>query len=329
LQHAVKEIERELEDEKKKKTHWQKEIAYSAKSSDKDHSDGDNNYLIGSDNNSDNKHKDYDALLKEAVNLGKAHQAKAKEYVPQMYEILVKKEGLTPTDAADRIYKDLVGIWQKDTIRRLLPPETKDQAARERQILSRLKMTGVNARNDAGLILRQQQQQQHSTIAAVDDDNNPVDCDYYDGKQSNTNDDPRGNDAPQNLNKNNDYYDGLILELKQENANLKREVQGLADFKKLYYSKQLTSEASQKQQQSLQQGMRQNVSKVNHYPQELEEGDLMHSDRNATGDIKEDTVLLPPCLFIKAFTLMRSYSKPIVLKVVGKEVVDLERFNEY
>lgn len=319
LQRSVKEIRRELE-EKKKKAHWREEIAYSAKSSDKDRSDGDN-YLIGN-NNSDNKHKDYDALLTEAVNLGKAHQAKAKEYVPQMYELLVKKEGLAPTDAAERIYKDLVGTWQKDTIRRLLPPETKDQAARERQILSRLKMIGVNARNDAGLILRQQQ---YSTIAAVDD--NPVDYDYYDGEQNDNDDNPHDNDAHQNLNKNIDYCDGLILELKQENAKLKREVQELGDFKKLYYSKQLTNEASQTQQQSSQQGMGQNASKVNHCPQELE-GDPMRSDRS-TGDIKVDAVLLPPRLFLKAFTLMRSYSKPILLKVVEKEVVDLDRFNEY
>jgi hypothetical protein len=67
-----------------------------------------------------------------------------------MYEILVKGEGLDPFDAADRIYKDLVGIWQKDTIRRLLPPESKNQVAQDMQALSRFP-----SESKAGLILRE------------------------------------------------------------------------------------------------------------------------------------------------------------------------------
>ena len=81
--------------------------------------------------------QEYDKLLAQAVKLGHQHETKAKDFVPKMYEILVKGEGLEPSDAADRIYKDLVGIWQKDTIRRLLPSESKNQAARDMQALRR------------------------------------------------------------------------------------------------------------------------------------------------------------------------------------------------
>ena len=97
-----------------------------------------------------NTKHEYDMLLDEALELGRQHKTIAKYYVPKMYEILVRKEGLEPRDAASKIYQDLVGVWQKDTIRRLLPQETKDQAARERQALSRLHMG-----RGAGLVLRQ------------------------------------------------------------------------------------------------------------------------------------------------------------------------------
>lgn len=94
--------------------------------------------------------QEYDKLLAQAVKLGRQHETKAKDFVPKMYEILVKGEDLAPSDAADRIYKDLVGIWQKDTIRRLLPPESKNQAARDMQALRRFPLE-----SKAGSILRE------------------------------------------------------------------------------------------------------------------------------------------------------------------------------
>jgi hypothetical protein len=96
-----------------------------------------------------NNHE-YDRLLAQAVRLGHQHETRAKDFVPKMYEILVKREGLEPYDAVDRIYKDLVGIWQKDTIRRLLPAESKNQVAREMQALRQFPLE-----SNAGLILRE------------------------------------------------------------------------------------------------------------------------------------------------------------------------------
>jgi hypothetical protein len=94
-----------------------------------------------------NNHE-YDRLLARAVRLGHQHETRAKDFVPKMYEILVKREGLEPHDAVDRIYKDLVGVWQKDTIRRLLPAESKNQVAREMQALRQFPLE-----SNAGLIL--------------------------------------------------------------------------------------------------------------------------------------------------------------------------------
>jgi hypothetical protein len=111
----------------------------------------------------------YEQLLEEAMRLGKEHQLKAKYYVPRMYDILVREEGMAPFDAADRIYRDLVGVWQKDTIRRLLPAEAKNQAARERQALSRIKMA-----ENAGSILREQaafSEQEDSLVSELKKEN--------------------------------------------------------------------------------------------------------------------------------------------------------------
>jgi hypothetical protein len=96
-----------------------------------------------------NNHE-YDRLLAQAVRLGHQHETRAKDFVPKMYEVLVKREGLEPYDAVDRIYKDLVGIWQKDTIRRLLPAESKNQVAREMQALRQFPLE-----SNAGLILHE------------------------------------------------------------------------------------------------------------------------------------------------------------------------------
>ena len=39
------------------------------------------------------------------------------------------------------------------------------------------------------------------------------------------------------------------------------------------------------------------------------------------------TVVLPPHLFMKAFTLMRSSTKPLVLRVMSNEVADADKMN--
>lgn len=85
----------------------------------------------------------YDELLAEARKEAEGFRKKASEYVPKMYEAL-RKEGVDPHDAKDRIEKDLVGTWTKDTIRRLLPeeyknPEAKDLGGKGNSVKSKLK----------------------------------------------------------------------------------------------------------------------------------------------------------------------------------------------
>lgn len=92
----------------------------------------------------------YERLLEEAIKIGKQHQTQANHFVPKMYDLLVRYEGFPPVDAAAKIYRDLADVWKKDTLRRLIPAEAKDQAARRRQALSRQSMTY----NSAGVVLR-------------------------------------------------------------------------------------------------------------------------------------------------------------------------------
>ncbi len=67
--------------------------------------------------------KSYDDMLDEC----KQHHLKLKELVPRMYDKLTK-EGVEPDQAKDRIIKDLLQFgWNKNYIRDLLPPESKDE----------------------------------------------------------------------------------------------------------------------------------------------------------------------------------------------------------
>jgi hypothetical protein len=196
----------------------------------------------------------YDQLLAEAVRLQKKHETRAKDFVPRMYEVLVEGEGLVPQDAADRIYMDLVGIWEKDTIRRLLPDEVKNQSARERQKQSRSHMVGK-----AGLILQN------------------------DGK-----------DATER-----------IVQLQRQNAQLSDMMEALQKERNELLEKTLRLERMLAVQRELHDPVRNG-----HMP----------------GD-KRSAVVMPPNLFMKAFTLMRNSTKPLVLKIAADEVVDVEKIN--
>lgn len=144
------------------------------------------------------------------------HEIKAKYFIPKMYDAL-RKEGLSPFDAADRIYKDVVGIWQKDTIRRLLPVEAKDQAARQRQVLSRQSMAAARD-TAAGLILREGSSSSTTiiTAAATTEENH----------HSHEDNDP------------------VVIKLEQENAQLKKEIADLGNAKKSLLERALRLERS-------------------------------------------------------------------------------------
>lgn len=189
----------------------------------------------------------YDSLLAEVVRLKKRHETRAKDFVPKMYAALVKEDGLLPQDAADRIYKDLVGIWEKDTIRRLLPTEVKNQPARARQALSRSHTVG-----QAGLALQ---------------DKWPLQ-------------DPGR----------------IVAHLEQQNVQLREIIGELQEEKRVLLEKTLRLERMLSQ-------------------------DLPRA-RNAS---KHGVVVMPPHLFIKTFTLMRSSTKPLALKISASEVVDVDK----
>jgi hypothetical protein len=234
------------------------------------------------------KISEYDQLLEEAVKMHKEHEIKAKYFVPKMYDAL-RKEGLNPFDAADRIYKDVVVIWQKDTIRRLLPVEAKDQAARQRQVLSRRSMAA--ARDAAGLILREGPSSSSSsttiiTAAATAEENH----------------------HPQEDN------DLVVTKLELENAQLKKEIVDLGNAKKSLLERTLRLERSLAEQQRQQQR-----------DQQQSNG---HQAKDGSG-LKQDesTVLLPPNLFMKTYALMRGSTKPLLLRVKAGEAVDIDKTN--
>jgi hypothetical protein len=219
--------------------------------------------------------KEYEQLLAEAVRLGKLHDTKAKYFIPKMYDILVRREGMTPFDAADRIYRDVAGVWQKDTIRRLLPPEAKDQAARERQALSRLHMSA----GAAGLILRKGEMAVDALGATANDQQ---------GNEVNSKTEQR---------------------LEQENAMLRKELQETKNAKSLLLERMLKMEKSLAEQQ------------------ELEREKQQHHQPEVHG-IKDEgivTILLPPSLFMKTYALLRSSSKPLLLKVKAGEAIDIDK----
>lgn len=181
---------------------------------------------FGQDGNNNNK-REYDRLLAEAVKLGRQHETKAKYFIPRMYDALVRKEGLTPFDAADRIYRDVLGIWQKDTLRRLLPPEAKDQAARERQALSRLHMSA----GGAGLILRKEAGA--GALEAATNHHNQHEVNGDNGSRTEQ-------------------------KLEQENAMLRKELQETKNAKGLLLERILRMERSLAEQQELEREKQQN-----------------------------------------------------------------------
>jgi hypothetical protein len=238
------------------------------------------------------KISEYDQLLAEAVKMHQEHEIKAKYFIPKMYDAL-RKEDLSPFDAADRIYKDVVGIWQKDTIRRLLPVEAKDQAARERQVLSRRSMAA--ARNAAGLILRDSSSSlppsSTATIAAAaTTEENP----HYPSQEDN---------------------DPAVTKLEQENSQLKKEISDLENTKKSLLERALRLERSLAEQQRQQQRDQQQQSNGH----QAKDGSASKQD--------EITILLPPNLFMKTYALMRGSTKPLLLKVKAGEAIDVDKAN--
>jgi hypothetical protein len=70
----------------------------------------------------------YDDILNELRQKG---ERLANQYIVELYNILRDEEKMPPEDCREKIEHDCVDLWSKATIRKYLPPETKDPKKRE------------------------------------------------------------------------------------------------------------------------------------------------------------------------------------------------------
>jgi hypothetical protein len=69
----------------------------------------------------------YDDILNELRQKG---ERLANQYIVELYNILRDEEKMPPEDCRDKIEHDCVDLWSKATIRKYLPPESKDPKKR-------------------------------------------------------------------------------------------------------------------------------------------------------------------------------------------------------
>src|SRR5215208_2409984 len=70
----------------------------------------------------------YDEVLNELRQKG---ERLANQYIVELYNILRDEEKMLPEDCRDKIEHDCVDLWSKATIRKFLPPESKDPKKRQ------------------------------------------------------------------------------------------------------------------------------------------------------------------------------------------------------
>lgn len=110
----------------------------------------------------------------------------------------------------------------------------------------------------------------------------------------------------------------VVARLEQENARLRKAVEDLEITKKVLIERALKLERllllaeGRKQQQQ-------------HHYNDSEKGTAVAAGKEE--DEETTTVVLPPHLFLKTFTLLRGSTKPLVLRVVAGEAVDIEKMN--
>jgi hypothetical protein len=96
----------------------------------------------------------YDDILNELRQKG---ERLANQYIVELYNILRDEEKMPPEDCRDKIEHDCVDLWSKATIRKYLPPESKDPKKRQAG-----KIGGENKKN-AMLLLAQNSGEEEST----------------------------------------------------------------------------------------------------------------------------------------------------------------------
>lgn len=70
----------------------------------------------------------YDNVL---IELRQKGERLANQYIIELYTILRDEEKMPPEDCRDKIEHDCVDLWSKATIRKYLPPESKDSKKRQ------------------------------------------------------------------------------------------------------------------------------------------------------------------------------------------------------
>ena len=107
----------------------------------------------------------YDDILNELRQKG---ERLANQYIVELYNILRDEEKMPPEDCRAKIEHDCVDLWSKATIRKYLPPESKDPKKR------RAGKMGVDTKKAMLLLIAQNTSQEGSarTVLADNDSDN-------------------------------------------------------------------------------------------------------------------------------------------------------------
>jgi hypothetical protein len=103
----------------------------------------------------------YDDILNELRQKG---ERLANQYIVELYNILRDEEKMPPEDCRDKIEHDCVDLWSKATMRKYLPPESKDPKKRQAG-----KIGGENKKNAMLLIVQNSKEGSARTILAEND----------------------------------------------------------------------------------------------------------------------------------------------------------------
>lgn len=128
---------------------------------------------------------EYDELLEQC----KQHSMKLKEFVPKMYDALLK-EGELPSEAAKKIKKDLIALgWSSSYIISLLPIEAKDKEMSEagkQGIAEKSKLKELNETSGTAQVLQ----------TKPSDDENPTTASQPEPDQADTPTTPNADNTP-------------------------------------------------------------------------------------------------------------------------------------
>jgi hypothetical protein len=106
----------------------------------------------------------HDEVLNELRQKG---EKLANQYIVELYNILRDEEKMLPEDCRDKIEHDCVDIWSKATIRKYLPPESKDPKKRQAG-----KIGGENKKKAMLLLVQNTGEEGARTVLTENDSDN-------------------------------------------------------------------------------------------------------------------------------------------------------------